>query len=90
MAGDRRTRRLIDDKVPSQRTLDSPPAAPAIDTTSDASELLEAPPSQHAAARLEERQQRWFELRETVIGGGSTKRPSSPPATESASADPKA
>lgn len=90
MAGDRRARRLIDENEPSQRTLDSPPSTPPPEPGSDSSELLEAPPSQHAAARLEERQRRWFRLRETVAGTGTHPSTSSPPVAESDPADPKA
>jgi hypothetical protein len=67
MAGDHRTRRLTEDPPAAQRTLDAPremPAAPEEPVEIDPSEVLEPPPPQRAGARLEERQKRWFQLRD--------------------------
>jgi hypothetical protein len=67
MAGDRRTRRLTDDPPSSQRTLDPAPPSPVTTGNLDPPELLEPPPLQDSAAGLEERQRRWFQLRERAI-----------------------
>lgn len=68
MAGDRHTRRLTPETAPPRRTLDdAPPAVPASPTEVAPSEVLDAPPAQHAAARLDERQKRWLQLRENAL-----------------------
>ncbi|MGC2289402.1 MAG: hypothetical protein WA688_06055 [Thermoplasmata archaeon] len=67
MAADRRTRRLIVDPSLGQRTLDPAPLVPEPPVELDPSEVLEPPPAQHAAGRLEERQKRWFRVREAVM-----------------------
>ncbi len=64
MAGDQRTRRLIDDTAPSQRTLDSAPPDPTPPSGPGSPDLLETPGAPEATARLDDRQARWFRLRE--------------------------
>jgi hypothetical protein len=67
VAGNHRTRRLTEDPLAAQRTLD-----PALPTSLEAavsvrpSEVLEPPPAQQAGAQLEARQARWFRTREAV------------------------
>jgi hypothetical protein len=89
VAGDHRTRRLKEDSSPGQRTLDpatlpaetSPPAEPP--------DLLEAPPPQHSSAQLEERQKRWFRLREEAIQRTENVSDSPPDSGENSPSDPK-
>ncbi len=91
MAGDHRTRRLTDDPPVAQRRLDaagpSPPEAPVV---IDPSEVLEPPPSQKAGARLEERQRRWFRLREAVRETMEQPEASAAGSAEKMPSDPKA
>jgi hypothetical protein len=89
MAGDRRTRRLTDDGPPPQRTLDSATQAPEPTPELEPPELLEPPAVQQASAQLEERQKRWFQLRERAMeNSAEVSRSGSEPAG-TASSDPK-
>ena len=89
MAGDRRTRRLTEDPSVGQRTLDSAPSntEPALEV--DASELLEAPPPQHSASLLEERQKRWLRLRERAIETSEKEAGRTAPIGDAPPSDPK-
>jgi hypothetical protein len=89
VAGDRRTRRLTEDASLGQRTLD-PATLPAGPPSSvEPPELLEAPPPQHSSAQLEERQKRWFRLREEAIKKTENASHSPADAGENAPSDPK-
>jgi len=90
VAGDHRTRRLTEDPSLGQRTLDPAPPAPAQPVEIDPSEVLEAPPPQHASAQLEERQKRWFRLREAAIETTKNGTPHTADTAETPSSDPKA
>jgi hypothetical protein len=89
MAGDRRTRRLTDDAVPSQRTLDSATSAPDLTPELEPPELLEPPTVQQASVQLEERQKRWFQLRERAMEKSIDVSPSASESAGTASSDPK-
>jgi hypothetical protein len=89
VAGDRRTRRLTEDTSPGQSTLDPSPPAVEPPAEIDPSEVLEPPPMQRSSARLEERQQRWFRMREAVMKlGDLASAPDADPA-ENPAPDPK-
>jgi len=91
MAGNRRTRRLRDDPPAAQRTLDAArPPAPEVSAVIDPSEVLEPPPPQQAGARLEERQRRWFRLREAARGTMEKSESSAAGPAEKSPSDPKA
>jgi hypothetical protein len=89
VAGDRRTRRLIEEPVPVHQTLDHVPTAPELPVELDPPELLDAPPAQDAAARLEERQKRWFRLREEAMKARSESAPLATDSGEQLPTDPK-
>jgi hypothetical protein len=89
MAGNRRTRRLIEEAPTGQRTLDpSPPVAEPLPEAKVA-ELLEPPVPQHASFKLEERQARWFQIREQASENAGTHDPAGSDSTESGATDPK-
>jgi hypothetical protein len=91
VAGDRRTRRLIEDSRSGQHTLDPAPQPPETpDETAAPPELLETPTPQDASARLEERQKRWFRIREAAIESTENAAPTTARLAENSSSDPKA
>lgn len=89
MAGDRRTRRLTEDAAPSQRTLDLSTPTPELARESEPPELLDPPAVQQAAAQLEERQKRWFQLRERAMENSVELSGSNSESEEADSSDPK-
>jgi hypothetical protein len=90
VAGNHRTSRLTEEPSSGQRTLDSAAPAPAAPTTAiDPPELLEPPPSQNAASRLEERQKRWLEMREQAISSAENGSSSTPGSAENPPSEPK-
>ncbi|MGA7860905.1 MAG: hypothetical protein WCB19_03500 [Thermoplasmata archaeon] len=90
MAGDHRARRLTEEPSRSQHTLDPAPPAPEPPVEIDPSEVLEAPPPQHASAQLEERQKRWFRLRERAMETTENARSQATDPAETPPSDPKA
>jgi len=90
MEGDHRTRRLTESPPLGQRKLDdSPPLPPTDLVEGNPSEVLEPPPTQHAAARLEDRQKRWFRLREAAYETMENRSASTSESVVIPSADPK-
>lgn len=90
MAGNHRTRRLTEDRSAGQRKLEAVSSAPAEPPAAiDPSEVLEPPPPQHAAARLEVRQREWFRRRETVEEEVEKAAAPAPSSAENAGSDPK-
>jgi hypothetical protein len=67
VGADHRARRMTDPLVPPRRTLDPAPAEPPPPAQMEKSDLLETPPAQDSAEKLNERQSRWFRLREVAI-----------------------
>jgi hypothetical protein len=90
VAGDRRTRRLTEETPTGQRTLD--PDAPLAEPPRENSppEMLETPAPQHAAFQLEERQRRWFRLREQAADHAEEDASTRAASAENTPADPKA
>jgi len=90
MEGDYRPRRLNGDQSPRQRTLDGAAPPPAeVPTEAGPLEVLETPPPQHAAARLEERQKRWFRLRESALNTADRAGTPAPEPAENPDTPPK-
>lgn len=90
MAADRRARGLTEDASVGQRTLDAPSSLESLpETILEPDEVLEPPPPQHASARLEERQKRWFQLREAAVAIADAGATSAPGSAENSSSDPK-
>ncbi|MCI4353504.1 MAG: hypothetical protein L3K14_09035 [Thermoplasmata archaeon] len=90
MAGDHRARRMTADPATPRRTLDDPsPAPPEPLSEVSPSEVLDAPPAQHAAARLEERQKRWLQLRERALAVPLKVPPPTSEPAENQGSDPK-
>ncbi len=89
MERDHRTRRLTDTATPPQQTPEPPPSTSGPPVPVDAPDLLEPPPPQHAAARLEERQKRWFQRREIAVKSTATVPASAPDSEENPASDPK-
>jgi hypothetical protein len=90
VAGDHRARRLTDSPSTEQHTLEPTPEVPSSPLEPSPPELLEPPSPQHAAALLEDRQKRWFELRERALKTRDTQADSTSGTAAGSASDPKA
>jgi hypothetical protein len=90
VAGDHRARRLTDSPSVEQGTLEPATEVPSAPLEPSPPELLEPPSPQQAAALLEDRQKRWFELRERALKTRDTHADSTSVMAAGSGSDPKA